>query len=393
MQPINAWSNTQYAPVPGLSELLTQRNRDTRQAFSDIGQFAGSAVAAGIGAKQAADHPEQFSPGTSTGMAALKGGLMNFNKAFTGDGESFKQFAAMGKAADGVFNATLTAASSTTPQDKEAVGLGGITKTQWQHFGTADKINALKTWDATQKAQATMLGYDTALQHFAQVQQQSQAQQEATAAWKRFGNDYTAARSPQLNAGSDGFSMFVNNAVGNGVTPGKTVNGQDMLDMALRAGVSPQDAFSVARSGAEVAKATKDLNNPNGDGFFRPTDLSQPLPSGYARIVTGPNTSQVVAIPNADGPITATTGNYFFDGKKWMTTKGDEVSPDKVLASYDRENASLTAQLPFAPEDERAQMQAQIKANQQKIQALRSGGRTATPAGSAASRFKIVEVK
>ena len=255
MQPINAWSDTQFAPVPGLSEMLMQRNRDTQDALGNIGQFAGALGAGAIGAVQASGQPQVLAEGgqtPSTGMAALKGGLMNFNKAYTGTGDSFKQFAAMGKMAD-TTRSLLDAQTPRTPDQQPKVM--GYTDDEWKHLGTADKVQAFQATKQAMDQKTAMLGYDTAMQHFAQIQQQMAEQKKAREADARFSAAYAQASSPKLNTGDNGFSMYANMATGNAVTPGQSPNGQQMLDMAIRSGMTPRAALDVARSGYEVAQA------------------------------------------------------------------------------------------------------------------------------------------
>lgn len=65
------------------------------------------------------------------------------------------------------------------------------------------------------------------------------------------------------------------------------------------------------------------------DGMFTRSDLSTPLPKGWARIPLGPNSSQAVPVVEAgtDGPNISTDGQYYHDGKNWRHIKDTSAPP------------------------------------------------------------------
>jgi hypothetical protein len=245
----------QYA-VPGLAALLMQRNNMNQEAWGQLDNVARGVGAGVVGAVQAYQNPQAFGDGTSSGFAALKGAAMNYNNATTGTGQNFKQFAAMGKAADSVREA-LKANTPTLPGEQPKVM--GYTDDEWKHIGTDKQVQALSGFQQALQAKTAMQAYDMGQQHLLMAQQQMAAEKQQMAGRQKFAGMYQQATAPQLNAGTDNFSMFANLAGGNAVTPGATVNGQQMMDMAIRAGLDPRDALEYAKGNLDVAKAKMDL--------------------------------------------------------------------------------------------------------------------------------------
>jgi hypothetical protein len=304
---INGSQGEQYA-VPGMAALLIEGNRRNDEAWNNLGRIGGQ-VAAGIGGLvQGAADPKQFGGDTTKLGGALRAGLMNFNYAGSGSeggsafgrmtnpggassaGMNFKQFAAIGKTADGL-RETIGAGTPRTPDQQPKIL--GYTDDEWKHLGTADKANAMQTWQQQQQAKATMLGYDTAMQHYHQIGQQMARQQADDAAQGRFTSEFRKATNPKLNMGTDGFSLFANAAMGKALTPGGTVNGQQMLDMALRAGMDPLKASAMAENLGRMAEL-------GSQGFeFNPTSDVKDIGNGLNFVRTSRGGGQIVQTPES----------------------------------------------------------------------------------------------
>lgn len=199
--------------VAGLGGLLAQRDENQRRNMDTIGQFGGALGAGVVGAVQGSQAPGVFGEGTTPTSGAVQGGMMNFANAWggggggggdmngfarltrgggggeaggaRGGGMNFKQFAAMGKAADGVREAMRTAAPHLDDEDPMVLGM---TDEEWKHAGTEAKVTALKGWQQGETAKAAMQAYDQGQQTVLLTQQrikEAAAQTGETAARQR----------------------------------------------------------------------------------------------------------------------------------------------------------------------------------------------------------------
>ena len=204
MSPWMNGSQGQFFAVPGLAEAAMQAKRDALAANQQMADFAGKIGKGIYGGMQGAGDPSAYGADVSATQAGFMGFADAFNDQGTGwitgqygegggggmlglmgraagggggggggGGVNFKQFASMGKMADGAFDASLHEAASSTPQDQEAKGLGGFTKEQWQHLGTADKVNTLKKWQEGMQVKTATQAYDMGQQHLLQAQRQN----------------------------------------------------------------------------------------------------------------------------------------------------------------------------------------------------------------------------
>ncbi len=274
--------------IPGYAALLLANNAANTQALDQIGNTAGALVAGGIGAYQGFKNPGAFGAGTTPTMGAIKAGAMNFNSfgapgtgsgtggapaepsafarlvsgggaAAPGSGVNFKQFAAMGKTADAVRGAI--AASTPVVPGADSPKVFGFSDDEWQHLGTADKVNALNGWKQSEDAKAAVQGYDAGQQHLAEIAQtMTQRQQQIDAA-------------KQGTGAISAYNQAYNAATANGKTPSTG----DIMKFAAQAGMSPQTALELAKGNLDNAKAAKDMAPQPGDG----------TPSNWHNPVTG----------------------------------------------------------------------------------------------------------
>lgn len=309
---ISGSQGEQYS-VPGFAQLLEARNRRNDVALQQIGDFAGELGAGIIGAVQAnkidpasavgktgPEMPktfgqEAFGDKTSGFGNALRAGLMNFNLAGGGDGGSafgrmtnpggassaamnFKQFAALGKTADGL-RETIGASTPTLPGQQPKIL--GYTDDEWKHLGTADKANAMQSWQQEQQAKATMLGYDTALQHFHQVKQQMSRTAAADAADAAFPKYIKAAQA------ANGL------AEGRGPVQAKPLAPMEYFSSAVQAGVDPLKASAMAENLSR-------MNELGSQGFeFNPTTDVRDIGNGLNFVRTSRGGGQVVQTPES----------------------------------------------------------------------------------------------
>lgn len=362
--------------VPGLAQLLMQRNQETQNAFGQIGQFAG-AVGSGItGAVQASNNPGVFGDGTSSDQAAVQGGLMNFASAYGGNaqpqsnfasmvgsgqngapaaggGMTFAQFAAQGKLAD----ATRNLIKQTTPTlpDQDPAPMG-YTDDEWQHLGTRDKVAAFaavkQSNDLQQQQQGIALGAARMADLEAQAQQRQAQADEANGLGQVFAN------LPPKGSNGDG-----------------TYSQNDFVQAAKNAQLAPKVQGAImSRFIQPQAKAT----------FFKPDDMGQPVPGmpGLIRIPTGPNTSEIRDSNGAQvTPLTDDDGNTIgygvSDGKGGMKTMAAPKSGVKFKAV-----PSITDPSGFATSVE-ADTPEQLQQGMALLKQAQPGSAATTPGASA----------
>lgn len=391
--------------VPGLGELLRARNADTLAAIGNIGRFSGAVGAGTIGAGQGFKNSTVFGDGTTPGQGAFRGALMNFNNAENGGGApsggnsdmggmarlvnggggnggvNFKQFAALGKAADGVRD-SIKAVTPALPDQQPAIL--GMTDDQWKHAGTADKVTALQSWKQSQDVKTAMQAYDMGQLHMKQVQDQMKSTADDTAAWDRFGAGYQdltqgvpVAQNPMVDPNSPVQSPMVNMAAQALANP-QPLNGQEMLGLAIRSGVKPADALTVAKSAQEVARAQRETSQ---------NSVPRKLNLDGTPVIFSEKTGTFQIDP------AYTVQQRSAAAKDLLDQRLNGLSANEQLTSLDRQEKFLTSSdaLVTMTDEERTSKLAAVQERRQMLVAGKSGG--GAPASPASSRFKIVEMK
>jgi hypothetical protein len=407
--------------VPNLHQALrdwqARQNQATTQISSGLSKI-GQAVAGGI---QAARNPAAFGKGTSPASAAVMGAFMNTagadgggqtsvdaptfananNTGFAGlvspqngqsDGNTFARFAAMGKMADATRNLMKQSTPALPGQDPKVMG---YTDDEWDHIGTTDKIGAFTAVKQANDMKVAQQAYDMGQVHLQQAQAQAAAASEDRAAWKRFGAAYQQATAPQLNAGPDGFHLYNHLATGDLVSPGATLTGQQMQDMAMRAGVNPADSLALSREALNLAKAQKDLNAEGLPAQFieDPVSGQRFLGRGNTTLPSGSN-PQVANqnLPSVEGFTGVPTGR---GGVTWLKT-GNTVSATEQFKALHQDKLRLItgkAAVSYNPELVK-QYDDAINRIDERLNQLANPDDTDTSSPTpATSRYKIQEVK
>ncbi len=241
-----------------------------------------------------------YNPAVSyRGDAYLAQGLNNLGEGIAQAIASHKQNKADTQAADATFDLMLGLAQEAgyTPDDKTAATLGKF---------AGNSLSA-------KKATLGQLAMNIA-SHRQRQQDQQRAQLDAVQL-EALTEQIATAR--QQRAGEEAFGQAVRGSVV-GPTGPQPLNAQN-----IAAAIAANPAAASSRPGQNMletmARMAPEQTVP---GLFTRTDIDQPLPSGYARIPLGPNSSQVVPVMPAGqtGPQTSPDGGFFFDGRTWKAT-------------------------------------------------------------------------
>jgi hypothetical protein len=316
--------------VPGLAQMLMQRNKDTTEAMKTIGTFAG-ATAAGIGGMvQGANDPQVFGDDTSGASGAAQAGLMNFGAAWNnGQGVTptsvggmarlmqnggapsstamnFKQFAAQGKLADATRD-LMQQSTPTLPGQPEQPVMG-MTDDQWKHAGTADKIQAFaavkQANDLQQQQQGIQMGAAQMAHLAAQTQLYRAQAQKATgannadqrlgAAVQTLTQPNTAAASMLADRASNPVQdPSVTAALGSLASPAP-LTPMEYFATAIKSGVDPERAGNMAENLSRMAAVGK-----NTDFNFNPATDVQDIGGGLQMVKTSRGGGQVVQTPTS----------------------------------------------------------------------------------------------
>lgn len=241
-----------------------------------------------------------YNPAVSyRGDAYLAQGLNNLGEGIAQAIASHKQNKADTQAADATFDLMLGMAKDVgyTPDDKTAATLG-----KFSGSGLSAK-----------KAMLGQLAMSIA-GHRQKQQDQQRAQMDALQ-MEAMKEQIATAR--QQRAGEEAYGQAVRGSVV-GPTGPQPLNAQN-----IAAAIAANPAAAASRPGQNIieqlARLAPEQTMP---GLFTRQDIEKPLPTGYARIPLGPNSSQVVPVmpTGQTGPQTSPDGAFYYDGRTWKAT-------------------------------------------------------------------------